>query len=309
MTQRSGGFSLVEITIAIAVLLIVTLAALKLIVPSQDLFAAQTEVADMQQRLRVASDTLLGHLVAAGIGAYAGSSAGPLIRWFAPVVPYRAGGSAADPPGSYKADTITIVSVARSAAVPAATVYWLKSDAATSTYQLMVNEGASSNDVPVVDNLVGLAFEYYGDPQPPLLRQPFDPAGPWTTTYGPAPPITSVAPFAAGENCLFASSATGPLPRLAELGAPGTALLKLTPAQLTDGPWCPNDDDGNRWDADLLRIRSIAVTVRVQAASAALRGPASTLFAHGGTSRSATRWAPDVEIHAQVAPRNLNFGR
>jgi prepilin-type N-terminal cleavage/methylation domain-containing protein len=308
MTLRSRGFSLIEITIAIAVLLIVALVALKLIVPSQDLFAAQTEMADMQQRLRVASDALLGHLVAAGVGAYAGSSASPLIRWFAPVLPYRAGGPAADPPGSYKADTITVFSVARSATVPAATVYWLKSDVAAATYQLMVNEGAST-DVPVVDHVVGLAFDYYGDPQPPLVRQPFDPAGPWPTTYGPAPPITAVAPFAAGENCLFASSATGPVPRLPALGAPGTTLLRLTPAQMTDGPWCPNDVEASRWDADLLRIRSIAVTVRVQAAVAALRGPASILFAHGGTARAATRWVPDLEMRFQVAPRNLNFGR
>jgi hypothetical protein len=64
-----------------------------------------------------------------------------------------------------------------------------------------------------------------------------------------------------------------------------------------------------RWDADLLRIRKVAVTIRVQAAVAALRGPASTLFTHGGTSRGGNKWAPDQEVRFQVTPRNLNLGR
>jgi hypothetical protein len=200
-------------------------------------------------------------------------------------------------------------SVLRAAAVPAGVTYWLKSDAATATYQLMVNDTANSVDVPVVDHVVALAFEYYGDPQPPLLRQPADAAGPWVTTYGPAPPVTAVAPFVAGENCVFAYDATAPQPRLPAFDDPGTSPIKLGAAEFTDGPWCPNDGDPDRWDADLLRIRAVHVTVRVEAAPAALRGPASVLFAHGGTSRTADRWVPDEEVRFQVAPRNLNFGR
>ena len=61
----------------------------------------------------------------------------------------------------------------------------------------------------------------------------------------------------------------------------------------------------NRWDADLLRIRKIGVTLRVQAANAAMRGPASVLFAHGGTSRSGNRWLPDLQVRFEVTPRNL----
>ena len=102
---------------------------------------------------------------------------------------------------------------------------------------------------------------------------------------------------------------SAPQPRLAALGAPATSLVKLTSSQLTDGPWCPNDADASGWDADLLRIRAVQVVVRVQSAVAALRGPASVLFAHGGTSRSGEQWVPDQEIRFQVAPRNLNFGR
>jgi hypothetical protein len=81
--------------------------------------------------------------------------------------------------------------------------------------------------------------------------------------------------------------------------------VRLDAAMLGDGPWCPDPADPNRWDADLLRVRAIGVTVRVEAANAALRGPASTLFARGGTSRDGKRWLPDQEIRFYVAPRNL----
>jgi hypothetical protein len=86
---------------------------------------------------------------------------------------------------------------------------------------------------------------------------------------------------------------------------PGTALTPLTAAQLTDGPWCPDETSDRRWDADLLRVRRIGVTIRIEAAPAALRGPAGVLFSNGGTSRDANRWLPDQEIRFHVSPRNL----
>jgi hypothetical protein len=51
------------------------------------------------------------------------------------------------------------------------------------------------------------------------------------------------------------------------------------------------------------------VTLRVESALAALRGPAGILFSRGGTSAAADRWLPDREIRLAVAPRNLNAGR
>lgn len=307
--QRPRGFSLVELAVALAAMLAVLGAVLPLLVRAPRTFDSRTEMADMQQRLRVAADTLFEHLVSAGAGAYTGASAGPLGRSFVPIVPYRTGGTVRDPPGTFKTDTITMFSVSRAASTPASVTYWLKTDASTATFQLMANESSGNTDVPVVDHLVALMFEYYGDPQPPLLRQPAGAAGPWVTTYGPAPQTTAAAPFAAGENCLFAPGVTSPQPRLPALGDPGTSPVPLTAAQLSDGPWCPHGGDPDRWDADLLRIRAVTVTMRVQAAAAALRGPAGVLFAHGGTSRTADRWVPDQEIRFQVAPRNLNFGR
>lgn len=394
--SRAGGFSLLEMLVAMSIMLAVTAGVFALMNPSHGTFATEPEVADMQQRLRVASDTLYKDLVMAGAGAYSGSNVGTLTNFFAPILPLRSGSLNDDPPGTYRTDTITlyyvpatsgqttishsmpgqstelkvndasncpqdgngqkqnlcgfvdgqkvlvyddsgnyamytITEVQDAAAhlqvdkggdtgwVPPigskvvsayAATYFLKSDDANSVYQLMYYDGGTNPDVPVVDDVVGLSFEYYGDPQPPLMKKPLsDPTGPWTT-YGPKPSATEVAPYAAGENCVFVNDGSPtPAPRLAMLGAPGSGLVPLTADQLTDGPWCPNSTREMRWDADLLRIRKVAVTLRVQAAIKALRGPASALFTHGGTSRGGNKWAPDQEVRFQVTPRNINLGR
>jgi hypothetical protein len=264
----------------------------------------------MQQRLRVAADAVAQQLALAGAGAYAEGAGAPLVNGVAAIVPARFGGSDPDPPGTFLRDTITIRSVPRTGGPATGVTFWLKADDATATYQLMRNDTTGSADVPVVDHVVALAFDYYGDPQPPHMRTSIDdPAGPWTT-YGPKPSMAPIAPFAAKENCVFVDDGSAmPKPRLEELGAVGGALVPLTSVQLTDGPWCPNEADPNRWDADLLRIRSVVVTIRVEAASAAVRGPASASFTHGGTSRNPHRWVPDEEARVQVSPRNLNPGR
>jgi hypothetical protein len=184
--------------------------------------------------------------------------------------------------------------------------YYLKSDVPNDTYQLMHYDGTSNSAVPVVDNLVGLEFDYYGDAQPPIVRRSL--ADVPATTYGPKPSAVAVAPWEAFENCLFSPSAI-PVPKLPVLGAGTPALVRLTSALLTDGPFCPNDTDGNRWDADLLRIRKIGVTLRVRTPVAALRGPAGALFTRGGTSAGGFKWVPDQELHFDISPRNLNFGR
>jgi prepilin-type N-terminal cleavage/methylation domain-containing protein len=203
-------------------------------------------------------------------------------------------------------ETTKIVQVANS-------VYYLKSDDTTQTYQLMRYDGGLGPDVPIVDNVVGLKFEYYGDPEPPQLIKPLT-ANPPVTTYGPKPPALGVqsSAYPAGENCAFkVDPGTGlQVPRLADLSAGNpNALVPLTAAQLTDGPWCPDAASPIRWDADLLRIRKVAVTLRVQAAVASLRGPASALFTHAGTSNGGNTWVPDQEIRFEVSPRNMNLGR
>jgi hypothetical protein len=394
--ERPGGergFSLLEAVIATGLTLAVTAAVFSVVNPAQGAFAAEPEIADMQQRLRVATGVLSKSLSMAGAGPYAGEHAGPLSYVFAPVLPFRQGATNRDAAGTFATDRITLVyvppthaqttlsaalapaspvlHVARESGCPvndslcgfskdmsvlvyddtgnyglftitgvvddagqlllntpadaampaypvgarvveaASDTYFLKTAPASQTYQLMHYDGTSAADVPVVDNVVGLSFDYYGDPSPPLLKKPAsDSGGPWTT-YGPKPPALGVktTAYPAGENCVFVTDGVTQTPRLATLGGGDQTLVKLTAAQLTDGPWCPDATSRNRYDADLLRIRKVAVTLRVQAAAAALRGPAGALFARAGTSQGGTRWVPDQEIRFQVSPRNLNLGR
>ena len=421
--RREHGFSILEMIVSMGVMLAVTGGIFAVMNPSQGTFQTQTEVSDLQQRLRVASDTLYKDLVMGGGGAYQGSMSGSLNYAFAAIVPFRSGAVGQDPPGTFKTDTITITYVPPTVAqttlsdnpgnsltnssetkvnaeagcpagdllcgfkegmtlliydstghsdtftvtqiqdnnannvklqhnsdklayefladcssqpapnpcgstkiVQAASYsYYLKTDALNKTGQLMFYDGGIGADVPVVDNVVGLTFKYYGDPQPPQLNgNPLsNTIGPWTT-YGPTPPAlgtqvkdhnnNAADGWAAGENCVFKMDNGQQVPRLPVLGAGGTTttLVELTQAMLTDGPWCPggpNGAIGNAWDADLLRVRKVAVTIRVQSANAALRGPASALFTNGGTSKEGSKWLPDQQVTFSVSPRNLNLGR
>jgi len=391
--HREEGFSLLEAVIATALMLLITASLFTMMHPAQGAFAAEPEVADMQQRLRVGADTISKDLIMAGAGAYHGLQAGSLVYYFPSILPFRQGATKDDPPGTFATDRITIIYVPSTTAqttlsadlsgatatfTPAvesdcpmdpatgqpatlcgfakgqtvlvyddsgsynlftitavadstATLtvkkpgdagttfaagskiveasshtYYLKTDVPNGTYQLMHYDGTSNSDVPVVDNVVGLGFEYYGDAQPPMVRKSLSDVP--ATTYGPKPSAVAVAPWGPFENCIFSAGAI-PAPKLPVLGAGSQALVELTAAHLTDGPFCPNDTNANRWDADLLRIRKVAVTLRVQTAVSALRGPAGVLFTRGGTSSGGFKWVPDQELHFEISPRNLNLGR
>ena len=189
----------------------------------------------------------------------------------------------------------------------------------STTKQLMHADGSTSDGgVPVVDNVVDLEFEYWGEPQPPTLVRP---GVDQKTTYGPEPPPLAAAKgdfWPNGENCVITVAGAAPalqqVPRLAALGNPATGLVKLNDpsvpaASLTDGPWCPDPNNANRYDADLLRVRKVSVKLRVQAAVASLRGTDTLLFRNPGTPNPASRLLPDQEIRFDVTPRNLNLGR
>jgi hypothetical protein len=184
-------------------------------------------------------------------------------------------------------------------------------DEASKTYQMRYFDGYLS-DVPVVDNVVKMTFKYFGEPQPPLLTgKPLSVnPGPWTT-YGPVPPAlgTQKNGWPDGENCTFMVQGGTQVPRLPVLGDGGLGQVELTQAMLTDGPWCPKANQNQRFDADLLRVRRVQVTLRMQAALSTMRGPAGPLFLKGGTATSGTHILPDQEVSFDITPRNMNLGR
>jgi hypothetical protein len=150
------------------------------------------------------------------------------------------------------------------------------------TNQLKKYNGHAS-DVALVDNVVDLRFQYYGDPNPPIA---------------PKPPL-GVA------NCLY--NAAGTLISLPVLTPTDGSLVELTAAVLADGPYCGSGD--NQFDVDLLRIRKVKVALRMQAASATLRGNDPVRFTNPGSALGGDRYVPDYQMQFEVSPRNLNLTR
>jgi hypothetical protein len=79
-------------------------------------------------------------------------------------------------------------------------------------------------------------------------------------------------------------------------------LQPIDPARLVDGPWVPDAMAAARFDADLLQVRAVRATIRIEAAAASLRGASPLLFARPGTARR--RWLPDQVIEIEAAPRS-----
>ena len=356
--HRDDGYSLIELLVSSAIMITITGAVFSLVTPSQGTAEAQPEVADVQQRSRVAADTLFKELVMAGAGPYQGSVTGSLINYFAPILPRRTGRISPDPAATFRSDAITLSYIPNTYSQTA--LNWSMPDVSTelrvndqpncpagqqlcgftvgmeviifdstgnfdtftvtqvqadaghiqhrgqdlnheylagstiaqvesntyyldrSTRQLRRYDGADS-DLPIVDNVVDLRFDYFGDPNPPAAPKP--PAG--------------VA------NCLYDTA--GNLTGLPVLAADEGSLTTLSGAMLTDGPWCGGGS--NMFDADLLRVRKVRVTLRTQAGVASLRGTDTRFFMNPGTSRGGERTVPDYTVSFEVSPRNLNLTR
>jgi type II secretory pathway pseudopilin PulG len=363
-TVRAGdaGYSLIELLISTAIMITVTGAIFSLMNPAQNNAQAQPEVADMQQRMRIANDTMSKELMMAGAGPYQGPVTGTLVNFFAPIFPRRIGRVNPDAATVFKSDTITLSYIPNSYSqttisqsmpnvsaelkvtpqpnCPSAdvlcgfsdgmdviifdmsgnfdlfTITKVQDDAAhlqhrsqedlskpydvgasvtqivsntfylnRTTNQLMRYNGGDdgTSDVPLVDNVVDLKFEYFGDINPPTL---------------PKPP--------AGEaNCLY--DAAGNYANLPTLTADDGSLAALPGSMLKDGPMCGGG--ANQFDVDLLRVRKVRVTMRVQAVSPTLRGTDATLFMNPGTARGGDRYVPDYRLSFDITPRNLNLAR
>ena len=360
--SSNAGFTLTELLISTAIMLTVTGAIFGMMSPAQGTAQSQPEVSDMQQRMRVGTETIFKELVMAGAGPYQGATTGSLVNFFAPILPRRTGLTNSDPtsgaasvktdaitlsyiPNSYsqttlsngmpvdstelkvndqancpkgrelcgfeigmqvvifdmagRYDTFTVTNVQDSAGHlqhrqqplhnpygPGAQVTQIISNTYyldRTTNKLMRYNGASE-DIAIADDVVDLRFDYYGDPNPPLLPKP--PAG--------------------QANCLYDEFGNyiGP----AALTPSDGSLAELPAAILGDGPYCAPGTP-NEFDADLLRVRKVRVTLRMQAASPALRGSDPTLFAKPGTAEGGERHVPDYRLTFEVAPRNLNLAR
>ncbi len=362
--KREQGYSLVELLVSMAIMTVVTGAIFQLVNPSQSTAQIQPEVQDMQQRMRVGTDSLFKDLVMAGAGPYQGALTGSLINYFAPILPRKTGFTDPDAynvaspsritityvPNTYTQttlsaampqpsaelkvdfdpnqpgcpndgscgfvegdevlifdesghfDTFSITNVQDSAnhlqhrgqdlsyayAPPNAMILKVKSYSFyldTTTKQLMRYDGGTDDPTPIVDNVVDLRFEYFGDPNPPLAPKP---------TLGTA-------------NCLYDTLGNYTASGLTSLTTGGGSLAPLPLSMFTDGPFCGGGS--NQFDVDLFRVRKLRVTLRIQTPNAVLRGRDTTLFANPGTSVTGQKYIPDMVTSFEVTPRNMNLGR
>jgi prepilin-type N-terminal cleavage/methylation domain-containing protein len=353
------GFTLAELLVSTAIMLIVTGAVFGLMNPAQGTAQVQPEVADLQQRMRIGTDTMFKELVMAGAGPYQGSTTGTLIKFFAPILPRRTGRLNPDTfntarpdaitvsyiPNSYSQTTITdampnvsaelkvndqrncprgqqlcgfsdgmeVIIFDTSGNFDVFTITNVQNDAGhlqhrgqdltfpylqgaqvtqirsltfyldRQTHQLRQYDGGS-NDIPLVDNVVDLRFDYFGDPNPPTAPKP--------------PPGV--------DNCLYDADQNYDA-GMATLAPDEGSLASIPYSMLNDGPWCGGG--GNRYDADLLRVRKLRVMLRMQVASETLRGSDRTLFVNPGGSVSGQKSVPDYTVRFDVSPRNLNLSR
>jgi hypothetical protein len=351
--------------VSTAIMTIIVSSVFALVNPAQGTSRVQPEFADVQQRARIAADTLFKDLVMAGAGPYQGATTGSLARFFAPIVPYRLGRLNPDPPGSFQDDGLTIVYVPNTSSQTT-----ISNDMPNESVEVKVtaqpncpsgdplcgfHEGMSvlifdaeghyesfeitkvqnaalhmqhrgqnfqvaygtgstiveaewshyywdsnllqlrhydgiSTDVPILDNVVGLTFTYWGDPNPPLYPEP---------TIGV-------------ENCIIDMAGDPKLPvltvgtgALSEAGS----LVELDPAIFKDQLPGLCGAGTNAFDPDLYRIRKIGVRIRVQAGDPSLRGTDARFFARPGAGRGPGGWVPDYELAFDVTPRNLNLVR
>ena len=342
--MRDAGYTIVELVVATAVLLVAATGFARLLDSSAARSTLWNESADLHQRARVAGETLTTLLGRAG----AGTSIGPLHHFFAAVDPRRRPGSVSAravtirsiPPGAARsrlaqpltagADVIVLApdqacpsgSVAcgfesgmdvvlldgngqwDSATVraigPASLIVADRIGARTVTYAAgshvaefvettlylddadgtLRRELPGVSSVPVLDNVVDLRFEYFGDTVPPAYPRP----------------------VAGTANCLYGSDGA----RLAHstLAADHGRLATLPLAMLDDGPMC--GAGASTYDVDLLRVRKIRGTIRLQTGLASLRGADAALFARPGTARASDRQLPDLQFTVVATPGNLN---
>jgi type II secretory pathway pseudopilin PulG len=320
--RSGGGFSLVELVVALAICLVVSGAMLALLAGNQSALRLEPEAADTQQRLRVAAETLQRDLSRAGSGLAVAVPGGsgqliPALR------PGRYGLTRADHDLAYASDRITVVYAARPAVrarlaldmgSPVADlalegdadcmpgracgfsqgsralawdttaagrgfdlftvtatglnllehgppnppfsrtyranlarvaaieqhVYWLDRAAGR-----LVHYDGYQSESPLVDGVLDLRFSYFLDPDPRSVAEP--PSG--------------------EDSCVYAAG-DPPAPLLEQL--PGETPRLARPAQLVDGPVCGSAP--NRFDGDLLRIRTVRVELELGPAEPARQG-------------------------------------
>ena len=168
------GFSLIELLVSMAIMVVVSSSMFALVNSARTVFELDLERADMQQRARVSADALFRDLVMAGAGLQVPA-----------VAPYRRGSVNPDLPGSAFFDRISVRYVPTDAAAGGeVTITYASRIDAAGVPQLTRYDGRHV-DVPVADQISDFRLEYFDSAGHPISLGRFA-DGPWIPHAGAA---------------------------------------------------------------------------------------------------------------------------
>ncbi len=309
--MTSAGFSLPETLVALVLTLMMTGTAMSLVASASRVAATEPEIMDVQQRARVAAETIAHDLETAGAGMYAGALRGVLPATIPGVLPRRMGGDNGDSPDTARATAITMLYVpatvaeTTTAAPISATSLSLAVNAAPNCpaavlcgllagQDVLVRDNAGHFDVFRITSVAGGtgALRHHGQsvgwtyPAGSTVSQVVTRTYEFNAAAGQLRQYDgdrSDQPAVDGVSSLSFSYFAAPID-----GSAGLVALPLS--ALTDGPW--SGAGSSRFDTDILRIRMIRVAVAAQAADARLRPT-----------------VPTLAVTLDVSPRSLSVGR
>jgi type II secretory pathway pseudopilin PulG len=294
MTQ-SRGYMLVELLIGAAITCAMAAILFQFAVAAQGALAVQGNAADQQQRLRVATEALRHDLLIAGAGPSRGAGMGPLITAFPPVIPARRGLVNPDPELTIRTDRISVVYVPETR-----TQTVLRSAMPLPSSPLAIDGGAPGcapgiacdfaigDRAIIYDPTVVGVHDFLTVGSIDQARALITPVSPLSQAYptGARVALVTMRDYyfdSAGRRLMVYNGDQSDVPLVDHVADMRIELVADPPAgvlatsQLTDGPFVGVSP--NRFDADLLHVRRIRVTIRLEAdsSSGAVRELAATI--------------------------------
>jgi prepilin-type N-terminal cleavage/methylation domain-containing protein len=332
-SRSESGFSLVEVLIAMAAFATALMPMLYVAGAGQRLARSQPEASDLQQRVRVAVDKMQRDLALAGAGPLHGPLAGRMSAYVPALVPARTGLRSPDAAVSVFDDRVSLLYVPEGAGSVALAKTMANVDADLSVDP--ASPGCSTSAAGlcgftegtralIVDTArVGDGFELFtvtrvgADALGALSALKHDAPNPtFTRLYGAGAAIVPIVQRIyhfdrAGRRLMLYDGYQSDMPFIDhvvdvrfELFAvsSGSGLAPLSADELTDGPIVGVSP--GEFDRDLLGVRMVRVTLRLEAAADDVRG-IGPRFRRPGRSNSAFSEVPDHEITFDVALRNV----
>jgi Tfp pilus assembly protein PilW len=286
--MSARGYTVLELLIACALLLVVAGAMAAMVTPVRDAFERSIGAADLAGGSRAVIEQLSSDIREAGSGASVGAPDARVTDVLASIVPL----ADLDAPGAgARNQAVRLTRVPRFAAqgalrVPAAagdTVLELRSDAQCTATGVAC--GFAAGTVAIVYDATGVASVTVASIAAGLVR------------------LTAGLPLPFGAGAAVAAVEVTSYGVRDELD--GTQRL-VRATRLIEQPLLENvvGFEVTTSGPDARRVERVDIALRVQSPSASLRGPAGRLFRRAGNAARPSQWVPDVETRISIAPRN-----